>query len=40
MKLKYKLELEKRTRAIETNDLLIGDGRDTRALNCKPNTNL
>jgi hypothetical protein len=22
------------------NDLLIGDGRDTRALNCKPNTNL
>jgi hypothetical protein len=25
---------------IAYNDLLIGDGRDTEALNCKPNTNL
>jgi hypothetical protein len=28
------------TGGIDNNDLLIGDGRDTRALNCKPNTNL
>jgi hypothetical protein len=40
MKLKYKLELEKCTRAIETNDLQASDGRDTEALNCKPITNL
>jgi len=25
---------------MSANDLLIGDGRDTKALNCKPNTNL
>ncbi len=27
-------------RTISANDLLIGDGRDTKALNCKPITNL
>jgi hypothetical protein len=27
-------------RLVAYNDLLIGDGRDTEALNCKPNTNL
>jgi hypothetical protein len=26
--------------ALSANDLLIGDGRDTEALNCKPITNL
>jgi len=25
---------------VSANDLLIGDGRDTKALNCKPTTNL
>jgi hypothetical protein len=29
-----------RTRAIETNDLRAREGRETNALNCKPNTNL
>jgi hypothetical protein len=29
-----------RTRAIETNDLRANEGRETKALNCKPNTNL
>jgi hypothetical protein len=32
--------VEKRTRAIENNDLHASDGRDTEALNCKPITNL
>jgi hypothetical protein len=34
------LELEKRTRAIENNDLRADEGRETEALNCKPFTNL
>jgi hypothetical protein len=28
------------SRAIENNDLRANEGRDTKALNCKPNTNL
>jgi hypothetical protein len=28
------------SRAIENNDLRAREGRDTEALNCKPNTNL
>jgi hypothetical protein len=29
-----------RTEGIENNDLRADEGRDTKALNCKPNTNL
>ena len=32
--------LKNRTRAIETNGLRANEGRETNALNCKPNTNL
>ena len=34
------MESLQRTRGIDTNDLHASDGRDTEALNCKPNTNL
>jgi hypothetical protein len=40
LKLKCELESLSRTRAITANDLRADEGRETKALNCKPNTNL
>ena len=40
LKLKCELESLSRTRAITANDLRADEGRETEALNCKPNTNL
>jgi hypothetical protein len=34
------LESLQRTRGIDTNDLRANEGRETKALNCKPITNL
>ncbi len=40
LKIKMRIGVFEMSSAIENNDLLIGDGRDTEALNCKPITNL
>jgi hypothetical protein len=40
LKLKCELQFLNRTAGIDTNDLRANEGRETKALNCKPNTNL
>ena len=40
LKLKWELESLSRTQGIETNGLRANEGRETKALNFKPNTNL
>ena len=40
LKLKYKLQSLNCTGGIDNNDLRANEGRETKALNCKPNTNL
>jgi hypothetical protein len=40
LKIKMRIAVFERTRAITNNDLRANEGRETEALNCKPNTNL
>ena len=39
-KIKMRIEVLESSRAIENNGLRANEGRDAKALNCKPNTNL